>query len=278
MSLPRLTLFEAGASQALDALAHRGGSLRHIRFPAMFALIEHPTAGPILFDTGYSHRFEEETRVLPAKLYALITRVTVTDDELAVARLARRGLQPSDVRTVVISHFHADHIGAIAMFPRAKYRFTRAAWDGVRHLRGVRAVAAAFLPGLLPADFDERAQPIDADPEVNLPSELAPFRRGIDLVGDGTVVAVSLPGHAHGQIGLVVRHEGGLTFLVADACFTSRAFTEGVLPSRITKILHPDQREYEATIERIGAVYRSAPDVFIVPSHCTEALARHGTP
>ena len=56
MRLPTVTLLEAGYCHHPEHVILRNRVLRPMRFPALCALIEHPTAGPILYDTGYSSR------------------------------------------------------------------------------------------------------------------------------------------------------------------------------------------------------------------------------
>ncbi|CAM3627953.1 hypothetical protein BRIN106911_22515 [Brevibacillus invocatus] len=64
----KVTLFEAGSCTQSESMTIRGGERRSIRIPALFACIEHPRLGPILFDTGYSQRFFTDT---PFSLLAL---------------------------------------------------------------------------------------------------------------------------------------------------------------------------------------------------------------
>jgi glyoxylase-like metal-dependent hydrolase (beta-lactamase superfamily II) len=202
----------------------RDGKRKTVQFPAIFALLEHPTQGQILFDTGYSERFFTETRRFPASLYRRLTPVYLRPEETAVRQLAVRGIAATDVRMVIISHFHADHVCGLADFPNARYCYFEDAYTTVCQRRGLRALRAAFLPGLIPPDFVERSQPITISQFQPLPPAYTPFDRGVDLFGDGALIAVCVPGHAAGQMGLFVQTDGGEHyFLVADACWHSRA-------------------------------------------------------
>ena len=40
---------------------------------------------------------------------------------------------------------------------------------------------------------------------VRLDDEWSPFTHGFDLIGDGSLIAIPLPGHTAAQMGLVVR-------------------------------------------------------------------------
>ncbi len=181
MSSVRVTILRAGHCTCPEHIAIRGGRWRNIRFPAMFALIEHPRFGPMLFDTGYSERFFQETRSFPNRLYRLATPVTLDERQTAQAQLTARGLRPADIERVFISHFHADHIAALADFPNARYVYLPTGFEAIRARRGWSALAHAFLPGLLPSDFTERASPVDMAAPRPLPTECAPFARGFPI-------------------------------------------------------------------------------------------------
>ncbi len=275
MSACRVRLFDTGYCSHPEHVVLRTRRLRPMRFPAMFALIEHPERGPVLFDTGYGAAYLEARRHWTGRIYDTVTPVTTDPSAFAVARLRSIGLEPGDVGTVIASHFHADHVAGLRDFPRADFVYLRGAWLAVRGRSGISALRRGFLPSLVPADFETRGQPIEDERWRPLPDEFAPFARGVDLFGDGSLVVVALPGHATGQLGLFVRRVGqGPLFLVADACWTSRSFREEIVPSSVTRLLFADMSAYRATLGHVASFARARPDVEIVPSHCGEAHAR----
>lgn len=270
-----VTLLAAGYCTQSQHILFRGSPRKTVKFPAIYALLEHPRLGPMLFDTGYSRRFHEQTRRLPYRLYAWVTPVYVSDDDTAVQMLARRGIAAGDVTHVIISHFHADHVGGLADFPKATYVHSGACFDEVRDRRGLRAVKAGFLPGHIPPDFEARSRALEDLETCPLPAEYAPFERGVDLFGDGSVVAVDLSGHAAAQMGVFVRTTlGPAYFLVADACWHSRAYREHILPHPITKLIFADWGQYVRNFERIHELHRRNPALRIIPSHCSEVHRR----
>lgn len=279
MSAVRLTLLSAGHCVHPEHVVLRNWRARPMRFPALFALLEHPRRGPILFDTGYSDAFLRATARMPERLYRVVTPVTLRTEDQAVEQLRSRGIRPEDVELIVVSHFHGDHVSALGDFPRARFVHCDVAWREARELRGLRALRRGVLPALIPADFAHRSLPLESAGLMPLPAECEPFRRGVDLVGDGSLWAVPLPGHAAGQLGLFVRDERGATvFLCADACWTSRSFREDRMPSGAARLLFDDWRAYRRTLGRVAALHRARPDVAVVPSHCVEALERFGAP
>ncbi|MBC8141456.1 MAG: MBL fold metallo-hydrolase, partial [Armatimonadetes bacterium] len=164
---------------------------------ATCALLHHTEKGWLLFDTGYAPRVVEATHDFPYSLYAMATPLHIRPERAAVNQLPRLGLSPADIQTIVVSHFHADHIGGLLDFPEAVLVCSRDAYAAVAGLTGLAAVRRAFLPALMPPDFVERA----VWTETLSATTGKPEHR--DLFGDGSCVLVPLPGHAAGQIGLL---------------------------------------------------------------------------
>jgi glyoxylase-like metal-dependent hydrolase (beta-lactamase superfamily II) len=77
------------------------------------ALIEHPTVGPILYDTGIAPNYEELWAPVLMELFA-IARYESEHRIDAVLQAAGYGLE--DIKAVVISHLHIDHAGGLEFF------------------------------------------------------------------------------------------------------------------------------------------------------------------
>lgn len=238
---------------------------------AVCGLLRHETQGWFLFDTGYAPRVYFATNVLPYSLYRWATPFYVGEDQTAVNQLARFGLSAVDIKTVIVSHFHADHIGGLKDFPDARFVCDRAGYDGVAHRRGFDAVRRAFLPDLMPDDFANRAVWRE---ELPVGNPIPGFPDTRDLFGDGSCLIVPLPGHANGQIGLVARANNDSTlFFVADASYTARAIRENVPFHPITRLFTDDPGAANHTREALHTYHRACPDTRLLPTHCPKAHA-----
>lgn len=260
-----------------DAHEHhllRGGARRPVACHSIVALLRHPEHGWLLWDAGYAPRMLAATERWPFSLYRRATPLHLRPELAAVAQLARFGLQPDDIRQVIVSHFHADHIAGLHDFPRARFVATRAAYAAIAGRSGWRALRRAFIPALLPADFQARATLLPRFADPALPG-LGPTH---DLFGDGALRLVELPGHARGQIGLLAETSSGRVLFAADGCWHSRAIRELRPPHPLTYLFVDQPRAVRATIERLHAFALACPDVRIVPSHCPEAFAREVRP
>lgn len=267
-------IFDTGYCTHPQHIPLRNHSWRSMKFYSMFAAIIHPKEGVILFDTGYSADFKALTRGFPEYIYQLTTPVYLRKEDAAVEKLRPMGIDPADVRHIIISHFHADHVGALRDFPRAKFWFHTSAWRYVRSLGRWSGVFKGFLRSVLPDDFTDRMVPISAVHAKKLPPECVPFLQGYDLFGDESILAVPLPGHAVGQLGAIIHTQGGRRiFFVADACWTSLSYRQQRMPHPITKILFSDTRVYQRTLEELHQYWILHPDQLLAPSHCPEIHA-----
>ena len=185
------------------------------------------------------------------------------------------GVNPTDVHHLIISHFHADHIGGLADFPNAQYIFFEEAVKSVQGKQGWGAVKLAFLPDHLPSDFEQRSTAIEAAQMQPLPSNYAPFEWGVDLFGDGSLLGVNLPGHAYGQMGVFLQTDNlGPVFLCADACWHSKAYRELVFPHPVVNLLLPDATAYRQTLTNVHQLHQNRPNLQIIPSHCPETISK----
>jgi glyoxylase-like metal-dependent hydrolase (beta-lactamase superfamily II) len=273
--LELVQLLSAGFCVHPEVMTYCTGSLKPCQFPSGFALIVHKQHGAILFDTGYSKHFREETKIFPFALYASLTPLNLDAAEVAKEQIKKFGVAANDVRYVFVSHFHADHFSALKDFPRAKVICSRDAWNSVCNLKGIKALSKGFLPGLVPADIAQRLMFIEDLNSANATEIFRAFGPSWDLFGDGTISIVKLPGHSVGQIGAILKYGDSPIFLVADAAWSSKAIETCTPPPPITTSFLGDTKEYLKTLNNLNAVWRSN-EAVIVPSHCTLAAQRVG--
>jgi glyoxylase-like metal-dependent hydrolase (beta-lactamase superfamily II) len=261
-------VLDTGHCLASEHHLMQGGAHRTIRCHSIVALLGHPRHGWLLWDAGYHPRLLEATERLPFRIYRWVTPMHLQPERAAAAQLARLGVRPGDVRRVLLSHFHADHVAGLRDFPDAQWLALEDAWADVEKRQGLRALSRAFVPALLPEDFARRATLL---PELTGPP-LGPLGPTHDLFGDGSAVLVALPGHARGQLGLLARTDRGPVFFVADSCWLTRAIRLRRPPHRVTNLFADDPRALRATLSRLHTYARDHPEVALVPSHCPDAF------
>ena len=265
----RFFLLDTGYCTASEHIVISGGARRRINCHSLVALLHHPEYGYFLWDTGYAPRMIDATRRLPFRLYRYATPLHLYDDLAVVNQLDRYNLRAEDIKHVILSHFHADHVAGLLDFPDATIVAHHSAYADFTARRGLNAVRRAYIPALVPSDFHSRAR--------LLPHFTGPPLEGLgatyDLWGDESVRLVELPGHARGQIGMLVRSDEGMVFFVADACWLRRSVTEQRPPSPLTRLFVDDYRALRQTLEGLGRFAAAHPHVRIIPTHCPDTFA-----
>lgn len=178
----------------------RGGSWRkRVALPVRVGLIER-AEGIVLIDTGYSpEAITAPERSFALRAYARILAPKLLPEGAPEAVLHRRGRTAEDVIAVIVTHFHVDHVSALARFPNARIITHGSALSAIRAARPVANLLQGIFLELLPADIDDRLEDVVAKASVEAPLGLG---RAYDIFGDGSLLAVDLPGHAAGHFGL----------------------------------------------------------------------------
>lgn len=271
----KFKLLEGGYCTHKEKMVIKGGKNETVKFPSMFGVIAHEKHGIILYDTGYTERFYTETKSFPSIIYAKITPVFVKEEDTAVYKLKKLGIEPEDVTYIIISHFHADHIAALNDFPNAKFIYMKDGYEKVKNLKKIGALRAGFLKGLLPEDFESRSILLDEDSYKFQVDPIAPFDYTFDFFGDGTIKLIPLRGHYKGHLGAVITSDNSKYFLIADSCWLSKSFKENILPNKMANLIMENSTDYRFTLQKIHAFYKANPDINIIPSHCTEVYDKY---
>jgi glyoxylase-like metal-dependent hydrolase (beta-lactamase superfamily II) len=266
-----LRILTTGSCRHPEFATIKGGSWRPAAFPALVALILHPTEGTILFDTGYDPAFLDSTNRFPERLYRWLTPPEISSP--VADRLAAEGLDTEDVRHIVLSHFHGDHTSGLSRFPNAVVHCSKAGLRSVWGRGRIRALLAGTPQDLLPPDLPGRCAFFEDEAAIPLGADLSPFDSGADVLGDGSLLAVPLPGHCPGHWGLVLREPRGLHFLVADSAWSSRAIRENRPVPTFTAAFLGHPATGRETLSKLHALRGRNPEILLTPSHCAERAA-----
>ncbi len=183
--------------------------------PIIVFAVEHPE-GVFLVDTGPSPRINDTDYFAcdsaNAFFYQRNMHFAVPAGDTLAPRLAEVGIDPGKVRTLLITHFHADHIGGVDVVPRARVLTGAGNWP--RH--------TGSFTCRLPKDFAPSMVTFDGPPIASLPGSHA-------LTADGKIRVVPLPGHTPGHVGLAVADGGHSWLMVGDASFDADQTLRGAV-------------------------------------------------
>ena len=237
------------------------GRWRWIDLNVRYGFIDHRRLGPILIDTGYSPRVTRGPgRSLFLRAYSAILRPRLIAGGDAVSFLAAQGIRPSDVRVVILTHFHADHAAALLDFPLARIYANGEAWRDIHAASLLANVHRGVFPELIPDDLRGRLTAIEETRHVPLPMGLG---SGYDILGDGSAISVSLPGHAQGHFGLYFGEADDPFLYAVDAHWLVQAALNLALPSIPARLVSHDMEAFMASVARLRA-YREQGGTFVL--------------
>jgi len=268
----KYTLKQAGYCKASEHHVLSGKKKKQIRFYATFGHIEHPKHGHILFDTGYTHRFFDETKKFPFSLYAKATPAYLKPEEEAITQLKSQGITSEDIKYIIISHFHADHISGLKDFPNATFICSKEAYEEVKNRKGIAAVRRAFVPNLMPEDFEQRVRFVNFKKSSNSINNLGKVE---DIFNDGTILLFSCPGHAAGQLGALIQTESTRILSVADAAWVKENYKKMHLPMQIVRLFFDSWKDFVQSLENIHLFHKENLEVPIIPCHCKATMDQY---
>jgi glyoxylase-like metal-dependent hydrolase (beta-lactamase superfamily II) len=138
----------------------------------------------LIWDTGYPSAWKGQTHDLGD--------LSVRIDKTLAEQLAELGLKPSDIDFVGISHEHSDHTGQAAEMPQAELIIGK-------------------------GDFDDTKGKDDPfGPWRKDGAKVRAVTADTDVFGDGSVVALHLPGHTPDHLALLVKLASGPVLLTGD--------------------------------------------------------------
>lgn len=264
-----------GSCRHPQCMTLAGGSLCPVDFPAMVGLIDHPERGLFLFDTGYDPAFVEATTPFPERLYRWATPVHIDTRLSWQTWLQDQAIDPARIMGTIVSHFHGDHVAGLHNLAHLPVYCSAHGLAALRQSGRFRRVRQGLLGQLVPPTVDANAHHFESLTPCTLPAAFRPFHEGADLFGDGSVVAVPLPGHCAGHWGLAFHSADGRPILLAaDAAWSYTSVIEQRPPPRLTTALLGNTRHYRTTLAQLGEAARANDTLLILPSHCAASAVR----
>ena len=227
--------------------------------PCPVFLVRHPSYGPFLVDTGLHSSVAAKPTANLGRITARFGRPRLDPDQTLPAQLRKAGVDPREIKLVVMTHLHLDHASGMADFPRATFVLTDAEWEAATTDR--RPFLRGYRPEHYDYGFDYRTISYRGPGITSYSS----FGHTFDLFGDGSVRLASTPGHSAGHQA-VICHLKDRDFVIAgDAIYTIGQLDDAPLPPRPAD-LHTFRRSHQ----ELRLCHRQYPQAVIVPGHDPE--------
>ncbi|MGB8224708.1 MAG: MBL fold metallo-hydrolase [Polyangiales bacterium] len=251
-----LSVIRGGEMRSQEGFSVRGGSLMKSFISVLVAfVVEHPQ-GRLLIDAGVARDVPQHLKTTP---WLLQIFASLTVRQPTVDALAARGIEPRDLRGIVLTHSHWDHVSGLADLREVPVWITsqelthaRSDDDGGTLYRRLESEGPLQLRDLTFPD-----------------GEYGPFAKSHDFFGDGSVVIVPIPGHTPGSIGVFVSSGSGERFLIiGDAAWAK----EGVdwpaeKPWLARRMVDFDAATVREQLILLHQLQSTNPDLVIVPAH-----------
>lgn len=159
--------------------------------PAPVFLIQHPTFGYLLFDTGIAKEVASKGQGAMAFPMPLLFESKTDVNKIIDAQLLRYGISTDSIKTIIISHLHKDHTGGLPLFKKANVI--------------VHSGTPLVTPGLKvlnASSFTKHSKIIG---------------NAFDLLGDSTLLLIESEGHTKDDLMLMVAADQGPLLLAGDA-------------------------------------------------------------
>ena len=217
-------------------------------FPAGVFLLHHVKYGYILFDTGLAPRNNECG--IKSIAFNLFNPACVEKGDSLAWQLKRDGISPKEVRYIILSHLHPDHIGGLKDFPKAKIICSM---DCYKQYKKGNARDVIFKE-LLPDNFEKRLYRVK-----EYDSKYA-FFYGYDLFRDGSVLLTDISGHAKGQMGAYLWEHR--IFLAADAAWGQEFLDRADEMSQPARLVQNDFLDYKRSMELMKQMTQARVSVY----------------
>ena len=229
--------------------------------PIFIFAVEHRD-GVVLIDAGANAGCMRLPRWHP--YFQRAVQFDIAPEQEAGAQLRALGIEPSDVKLIVLTHLHIDHDGGLAAFPHARVLVSageRAAASGlIGRLNG-------YLPQRWPSHFDP-------DPLAFADQPYGPFARSRRLTADGALIALPTPGHTPNHISVALDDGERRIVFVGDAAYNQ----DNLLAGRVDGV-SPNAALARDTMARLAALAAARPTM-LLPAHdpgAADRLARGET-
>ena len=166
----------------------------------------------VLVDTGLGTRDARDPRARLSGFFLGLNNIRFDPGETATAQVRRLGMDPNDVRHVVLTHLDFDHAGGLDDFPQATVHLFEPESRAARARRSPLA-RRRYRPRQWQDGGPWREYAVSGERWFGFETV-----RGLDGLPPD-ILMVPLPGHTAGHCGVAVQGPSGWKLLAGDAYF-----------------------------------------------------------
>ena len=243
---------------AVKASGVFGNKENRLWLPVSAYLIEHPK-GKFLVDAGWARdvspngEFDKKAQIksLGSVLLYEVNQGRIGLGQCIDEQLLEMGIKDSDIDAVLITHLDCDHANGLKQVKNAKkfmvsadeVKFANKITNKVRYYKG-------WWEGIDLTEFEWN-------------DNQGPVGKSYDLLGDGSIELINIPGHADGLYAVKVKNEEGkFVLLFSDGGYARKSWEE-----QITSGIAADKQLQKQSLAWIREQS--------LDENCVESLANH---
>jgi N-acyl homoserine lactone hydrolase len=217
-----------------------------------FHAVRHPTQGLFMIDTGVERALRDDPD--NAAIRGIVASAANIDQLKVKTDTAGWLREHGPLAGVFLTHLHVDHISGMPDVPKGTPFYAGPGEPTPRNLDNL------LLSGTIDRQLEGHA-PISewgyaADPD-------GAFDGVIDIFGDGSLWALSVPGHTPGSTAYLARTAEGPVLMVGDACHTRWGWEHDVEPGEFSH----DQPRSALSLAKLRAFAAAHPSVKVKLGH-----------
>lgn len=227
---------------------------QYLWIPVPAFLIEHPSEGPVLIDTGMPALAASDMAAALSPTAKRLHEVRMRAEDGIAEQLRARGVDPAAIATVLMTHLHFDHSAGMPEIPNATFAASAAEFKGADG-----SAPARLLAGYNRAHYAGRPRRV-----LDFAGSKAweGFRHSLDVFGDGSVRALSTPGHTAGHVSYAVATGAGPVLIVGDLAYTRSAIFGDAEPG-----LRAKPKLLRDSLAQLRGHARAHGDTVVIPGH-----------
>ena len=249
-----LSVLATGQMQAGQAFAYRGGSFLKENESAMdAALIQHPR-GDLLIDTGFGRNVDAHVATTP---WLMRTLAKYQLNGAVADQLADGGYPLEQLKGVIITHAHWDHVSGLPDMPGIPVWANKAERDFIHHGGEHSALARSFGDAVSYRHYEFSDGPYMG------------YESSLDVYDDGSIVLVPMRGHTPGSTGVFVNLPSNKRyFFIGDIVWAREGYERPAeRPFMARNMIGEDGEAVRSEVVHVHRLHNKFPQLTIVPAH-----------
>jgi N-acyl homoserine lactone hydrolase len=234
-----------------DALAIEDSSQR---VPVLSHWIHHREFGDYLIDAGLDRSYMESSRGrFRGLLVAIFLGKGIQQKGSDItSRIVEENI---DLKGIFFTHLHFDHVAGVMDIPSR---------SSIQYVAGKEENYSVINKGFLFRSPDFLAN-VETLYEIDFSNadDMPVLGSCVDIFGDGSLWAVSTPGHTPGHMSFLVNGESKTVFITGDACLLKEGFELGIGPGTFSGNIVDAQ----TSLDRLIEFSRKYPSVQMIFGH-----------